>query len=187
MDDQGEQILGTYLYGGGIDHDVEDPMWTEYMEAHPVLRGTLLNRLKDIVTKIANLKKPGRYPISDRFPFAFPENSGFSGYALLHGTKKNVGDFLMAGFAEVGEADDHADGANDIEMDLRFVFNDIVNPNKNYVSDQIRNIAAFEATLGQATSYRLSINWGSNCLAKVRPGQEINLFGYPGPDRNLAN
>ena len=32
MDKQGEMILGTWLYGGGIDHDVfDDPLWSSYM------------------------------------------------------------------------------------------------------------------------------------------------------------
>jgi hypothetical protein len=34
MDVQGEMILGTWLYGGGVDHDIEDPLWTDYMMAH---------------------------------------------------------------------------------------------------------------------------------------------------------
>jgi hypothetical protein len=179
MDVQGEQILGTYLYGGGEDKVAEDPAWTEYMMAHPVLQGTLLIRLRDIVTPIANRKTPGTYNIYERFHFEFPENSGFSGYALLHGSNRNAGDFLMAGSAELCEANDRADGAYDIAMDLRYTFNDIVDPNGDYMMDVIRSTVAILVTVGLASDYRLSINWVSKCKAKVRPGQPIVFSGYP--------
>jgi hypothetical protein len=115
-----------------------------------------------------------------RFHAEFPENRGYSGYALLHGSNKDVGDFLLTGFAEVQDAVDPAPGDYDIELDLRFVFNDIVDPNYAYVMDRIRAVAADIVTLGQPKSYRLSIHWGSSCLAEVRQGQPINFFGYPG-------
>jgi hypothetical protein len=180
MDVQGEQILGTYLYGGGETQNVyDDPDWSEYMMAHPVLQGTLINRVRDVVTSIASRKKPDTYPIGDKFHFAFPENNNFSGYALLHGSNAKVGDFLMAGTAEVTEAKDQGNGAYDIELNLRFIFNDIVDPNGDYFMDRVRSIAAILVTVGLASDYRLSIHWGSKCLAKVRPGKDIVYSGYP--------
>jgi hypothetical protein len=179
MDKQGETILGTWLYGGGVDHDVEDPSWTAYMMEHKSLRLQILARLMPAVKKIADLKKLGRFPIAERFHAEFPENSGFSGYALLHGSNKDVGDFLLAGFAEVQEAVDPAEGDYDIELELRFVFNDIVDPNGKYVMDRIRSIVAHFFTVLQPRNYRLSINWSSSCLAEVRKDKEIFFSGYP--------
>jgi hypothetical protein len=179
MDKQGETILGTWLYGGGVDHDVEDPSWTAYMMEHKSLRLQILARLMPAVKKIADLKKLGRFPIAERFHAEFPENSGFSGYALLHGSNKDVGDFLLAGFAEVQEAVDPAEGDYDIELELRFVFNDIVDPNGKYVMDRIRSIVAHFFTVLQPRSYRLSINWSSSCLAEVRKDKGIFFSGYP--------
>jgi hypothetical protein len=44
----------------------------------------------------------------------------------------------MTGTAEVQEAYDLAAGGYDIELDLRFRFNDIVDPNGNYTMDRKR-------------------------------------------------
>lgn len=184
MDRQGEMILGTYLYGEGKAHDVvDDPAWTAYMKKHEVLRGQILAQLVAIVEKLADRGK-GRYPIAQTFHAQFPKINGFSGYALLHGTNATVGDFLLTGWADVQAADKPADGAFDIELALRFVFNDIVDPNGTYTMDRWRSIAAEIFTAGTAESYRLTISWGSDCFAEVRPGKPIELSGYPS-DRPL--
>src|SRR5262245_57298424 len=67
MDVQGETILGTYLYGGGVPHDIEDANWTAYMTAHQVLAGQILMHLRPLVQAIADRKNLGQYPIFDRF------------------------------------------------------------------------------------------------------------------------
>jgi hypothetical protein len=179
MDKQGETILGTWLYGKGGQYDVEDPSWTTYMMAHVGLRNQIFAKLAPAVRKILDRKKTGRFPISERFHAEFPENSGFSGYALLHGTNSAAGDFLLAGWAEVQEAVQPVQGDYDIEMDLRFVFNDIVDPNGKYVMDTARSIAAKIVTLGSPKDYRLSIHWSSSCLAEVRKDKGIFFSGYP--------
>ena len=61
MDVQGETILGTWLYGGRVDHDIEDPSWSSYMMAHDGLRRQVLARLKPAVQKMADMKKLGRF------------------------------------------------------------------------------------------------------------------------------
>jgi hypothetical protein len=119
MDDEGEYILGTYLYGGGKPVTIFDvPMWTTYMKQNEGLRRQIFGRLilvvKDILITVPRHikagKKKDRYPISDTFHAECPENSGFSGYALLHGTNKTVGDFRLTGWADVQDAVDPADG-----------------------------------------------------------------------------
>ncbi len=184
MDHAGEQILGAWLYGGGEDRDiVDDPYWTAYMMAHKDMRRQIRDRLLPALWKILDLKKLGIFPISERFHAEFPENSGYSGYALLHGSNKAVGDFLMTGTADVREPYDLAEGGYDIELDLRFRFNDKVDPNSNYLMDQIRSVIANVVSFGRAEDYRLSINWGSSCLAEYRKheGRSSSLFltGYP--------
>jgi hypothetical protein len=131
------------------------------------------------VKEIASRKKKGQFPIAETFHAVFAENSGFSGYALLHGSNKDVGDFTLTGFAEVQDAVDPAEGDYDIELDLRFVFNDIVDPNPNYWMDRIRNSIGNVFTLWQPRAYRLSIHWSSSCLAEVRAGKPIEFSGYP--------
>jgi hypothetical protein len=182
MDKQGETILGTYLYGGGKRHDIDDPIWSTYMMEHHSLRSHILSRLIPVVRELADRGQKGRYPIVQTFHAEFPENSGFSGYALLHGTDRTVGDFRFTGWATVEDAIDPAEGDLDIELDLRFAFNDIINPNRNYIMDRIRSAGAEILTLGQAESYELSIYWSSSCLAEVK-GQRIELSGYPSERR----
>ena len=179
MDVQGETILGTWLYGGGVAHDVEDPSWSSYMMAHEGLRRQILAHLRPTVQRMAGVKKLGRFPLAERFHVEFAENRGFSGYALLHGSNRDAGDFLMTGFADVQEAVEPAEGDYDMELDLRFVFHDIVDPNGKYVMDRIRSAAADLVTRDQPKNYRLSIHWSSSCLAEVRKRKEISFSGFP--------
>lgn len=179
MDNQGETILGTYLYGGGEPHDIDDPIWAAYMMRHDALRRQIFGHLYPAVQEIADRRQKERHPIVERFHAEFPENRDRSGYALLHGSNAQVGDFQLLGWAEVEEAVDPADGAYDIELELRFVFNDIVDPNKSYASDRRGSVFADIISFGRARSYRLSISWGSSCLAEVRGGRVVALSGYP--------
>jgi len=180
MDVQGEMILGTWLYGGGVNHDVfDDPLWSNYMMDNRTLAGQILINLRPVVQKLVDQKKLGRFPLSERFHAVFPENSGMSGYALLHGSNNTVGDFLITGFAEVEEAIDPADGNYDIDLDLTLVFNDIVDPNGNYWTDTVKSAIAKVFTPNSSRNYRLSIGWRSKCLVEVRKGKGITYYGYP--------
>jgi hypothetical protein len=180
MDTQGEQILGTYLYGGGKSHTVsDDPQWSAYMMANDGLRRQIFGKLILVVKDIAARKKKGRHPITETFHAECPENSGLSGYALLHGANSTVGDFQLFGWADVQEAIDPARDAYDIELELWHVFNYIVDPNSKYLMDRIRSVAADIVTFGQPKSYRLSIKWASKCLAEIRPEKPIVFSGYP--------
>jgi hypothetical protein len=183
MDEEGETILGTWLYGDGGKIVVEDESWTKYMMAHRGLRDQIFAKLAPAVGEIADLKKLGRFPIFRRFHAELPENRGFSGYALLHGTNSTVGDFVLAGWAEVQEAIHPVEGDYDIEMDLRFSWNDIVDPNANYSSDTIKSTIAKIVTFGSPKDYKLSIYWGSSCLAEVRKDTGIFFSGYPSVNR----
>ncbi len=182
MDVQGETILGSWLYGGGVDHDIfDDPLWSNYMMADTVLAGQILINLRPVVQSFVDRKKIGRFPLAERFHAQFAKNSGMSGYALLHGTNSAVGDFLITGFAEVSEAYDPVDGDYDIDLDLTLVFNDIVDPNKNYWTDIVKSTIAKLFTPKSSGNYRLSIGWRAKCLVEARKGTELNFYGYPSP------
>jgi hypothetical protein len=184
MDKAGELILGTWLYGGGEDHDiVDDPFWTDYMMAHKDMRRQIRDRLRPVLFKILEGKKLGKFPIRERFHAEFPENSDSSGYALLHGSNGTVGDFLITGTAHIQEANDPAEGDYDIELDLRFRFNDIVDPNGNYIMDKIRSTIAKVVTIGRAKNYRLSITWGARGLVEFRKAHGLSFWGYPSDHR----
>jgi hypothetical protein len=180
MDEQGETILGSWLYGGGTDHDVfDDPFWSKYMMADPTLAGQVFINLRIAVEKLLKRKQLGRFAFSERFHGQFSQNSGMSGYALLHGTNSSVGDFLITGFAEIADAYDPVEGDYDIRIDLTSVFNDIVDPNGNYWTDTVRAAVARLVTPNSSGNYRLSIGWTSKCLVEVRNGTTLNFYGYP--------
>ncbi len=181
MDEAGETILGSYLYGDGEPHQIfDDPFWSNYMMANDGLRrqlyGRLLSKAIALVDDV-NCSTQRRFPIAERFHAECPENNGLSGYALLHGTNRTVGDFLISGFAEVQNAT--PDGAFDLDLDLTFTFNDIVDPNHTYAMDTIRAYAAEALTAGRARDYRLAISWRASSLAEVKRDRSIVLSGYP--------
>jgi hypothetical protein len=190
MDKQGETILGTYLYGGGVDHEIYDDEWSAYMKAHKNLSLQYLVALKGALDEILAKKTLGRFPLFRRFHAEFPENSGFSGYALLHGSNSQVGDATISGWAEVRESYDPKGGDYDVDLDLFCAFHDIVDPNGNYLMDKIRATMADIFTLGSPRKYKLSIYWSSKCLAEVRQGA-VYFYGYPSqraiPVRPLAS
>jgi hypothetical protein len=180
VDPRGEQILWWYLAGDGEARNIyDDAIWTDYMKANEGLRRQVFAKLQPVVEDVAARKKEGRVAIGEQFHAECPENSGWTGYALLHGTDRTVGDFRLVGWAEVEDAVDPAHDAYDIELDLRFVFNDVVNVNAKYWTDKVKNGIAEFISLGGAESYNISISWPSSCLAEVRPGQPIFYSGYP--------
>lgn len=190
MDKHGELILGTYLSGGGqriaIDERStnEPPFWANYMMKHQDLRNQCFGKLVPVINEIINKKQFGKFPVGLRFHAEFPENSDYSGYALLHGSNKDVGDFQIGGIAEVGHAIDPKEGDFDIEIEFNYEFNDIVDPNPSYWTDIAKNAVAKFFTLGKAKAYRLSIAWHADMLIEVRQGRPT-WYGYPSPNKNF--
>ncbi len=187
MDKHGELILGTYLYGGGkriaIDErsTSEPPFWADYMMKHQGLKDQCLGKLIPVVKEIAGKEHLGKFAVNLQFHAEFPQNRGFSGYELLHGSNSKVGDFRMGGVAKVSEAINPKEGDFDIEIELHYQFNDIVDPNHSYVTDTIREKLAKVITLGKAQAYRLQINWHADLLIEVRQGRQT-WYGYPSPN-----
>jgi hypothetical protein len=179
MDEQGEQILATYLYGGGDPVDVDDPEWQKYMMAHENLRGTLVGRVGDHVRELLGRKQTGESTIFERFHYAFPENSGYSGYALLHGSNKTVGDFEIGGFADVSTPPGQPAESYDLAFNLRYTFNDIVDPNADYFTDVLKSIIVGLVTVGSARNYKLAIHFAAKCSVQRRPGRQDVFSGYP--------
>lgn len=177
----GRMILGQYLYGDGKDVDVRDKApWTTYMTRSMKLRRRVWTSVVGMARELVALGKPGSVPIADRFHATFENGEGIIGYQYLHGTNKDVGDFLVAGFGEVtksyGPAEARHFSLNPSEMfrqadqpgarvdfELSFVWNDKIDSNAKYTSDKIKSGFAEFITLGGAESYRLSIGWRDKC------------------------
>jgi hypothetical protein len=190
MDKHGELILGTYLYGGGKRIAIDErstgdpPFWADYMMKHQSLKDQCLGQLIPAVREIAGKKQLGKFAVNLKFHAEFPENSGYSGYELLHGSNRDVGDFRIGGIAEVSHAIDPKEGDFDIKIELHYEFNDIVDPNHSYKMDTIREKLAKVVTFGQAKAYRLQINWHADLLIEVRQGRQT-WYGYPSQNKNI--
>jgi hypothetical protein len=183
MDDAGEIILGTYLNGDGSPVSVfDDPFWNGYMMRHRNLRGQIYSQLTSAVEKlVADLEcrkdSPARIPLSVRFHAEFPENSNKTGYALMHGSNRDVGDFLIVGWAEPGKR--ASDGSYRMNLDMSYVWNDIIDPNGNYTMDKIQSGIATVVMLGKNKSYHLHIGWRADAVVDVLPNRSPIMSGYP--------
>ena len=147
------------------------------------LRGQIYVQLASAVDKVvADLEcrkdSRNRIPFSSRFHAEFPENSDKTGYALMHGTNRDVGDFYIVGWAEPGEQ--ASDGSYRIKLDMTYVWNDIIDPNGNYIMDKIQSGIATVVMLGKNKNYRLDIGWRADAVVDVLPNRlQINLDTHP--------
>ena len=189
MDDAGEIILGTYLNGDGSPVSVRnDPFWNAYMMRHKSLRGQIYVQLASAVEKLVadfecRQNSPARIPLFVRFHAEFPENSDKTGYALMHGTNRDVGDFFIVGWAEPGKR--ASDGSYRIKLDMSYVWNDIIDPNGKYTMDKIQSAIATVVMLGKNKSYRLDIGWRADAVVDVLPNRSRIISGYP--SNNMVN
>jgi hypothetical protein len=195
----GRKILGQYLYGGGKDVDVrDDPAWTVYMARSDRLRGQVWVQVVAAARELVARHKPGRLPTVTRFHAEVENGEGIIGYQYLRGTNKDAGDFLVVGFGEVTQfqgphrelvpnrnpfvppkVEEQGAGAR-VDFELTYVWNDIIDPNSQYTTDQIKSALAYVFTLGQPKSYRLSIGWRNTCSVwlPATGGQQLT-GGYP--------
>ena len=180
MDNQGEQILGTYLYGGGTDHDVrDDPMWTDYMKDHQVLAGQILIQLRSAVAEIAARKKIDRFPLSIRFHAEFPENSGFSGYALLHGSNRDRGGFSRDGMGRRPRGERSRRGRLRYRSGSPLRLQRRRRPERELLDRHGSRVRGQNRHVRQGGELSPVDRLGLACLAEVRPGKEIYFMGYP--------
>lgn len=184
----GRAILERYLSGEGDWKIADDPAWTEYMKHSDLLRDQLKTRVEIAAIQLAAKGKDGSLPVSQRFHAELENGEGIIGYQYLHGTNKNVGDFLIAGSGLV----EHVYGATQmdaketvppstmINLKLRYVWNDIIDPNPEYGTDTIKSIFAEIITLGEAESYNISIAWSDECFVNIPEEGDPTMIGYPG-------
>jgi hypothetical protein len=195
----GRMILAQYLYGGGKTVDVfDDPDWTKYMEASDKLRDQNWVHVTQMARDLAKQSKDGRFPAVEQYHAEVENGESMIGYQLLHGTNRTVGDFRIYAFGDVKHLQqpssiivpgedyfspprriDRQPGVQ-VDLDLTFVWNDVVDPNEKYWSDIVKSAIAEYITLGGAESYNLSIHWRSSCSVFVSANGGLQLTGgYP--------
>ncbi|MFE3545614.1 hypothetical protein ACFXK0_21840 [Nocardia sp. NPDC059177] len=180
-DPQGRAILQRYLTGGGDWYINSDPEWSEYMMSNQLLR----SQLEEPVTTAAQAALQGYLANGNPSQAGTPQSlhaeiengEAIIGYQYLHGTDSTVGDFT---FLPNSTVKPRGDGTYEVTMHNSYTWNDIIDPNPQYGSDQTKSAIAEAITLGTADPYNIHINWtGSTTLIMDASGNVLSQSGYP--------
>lgn len=166
----GRAILFRYLTGGGDWTITNDSDWSKYMKANGLLQDLLKQRLQLLFER--HLGRRVNLYVNDQFHAEIENGEGIVGYQYLHGTNAAVGDFQIRGLAfSTNEG---------MAANLRFIWNDIIDPNPGYDTDIEKNNFAEKITLGRATPYTIKIIWDSQIrLGLDATGKILRISGYP--------
>jgi hypothetical protein len=160
----GLSILVHYLIGGGTDMKIRnDPLWTQYVMANPLLRKIMEER-ETIATGIAVANYIAVGAETTEFSYASPaeiqNGSGFDGYGDMHGTDN----FAYQAHAAVAP---NVDGTYRVTLDNTYTWNDTMDRNKNYAADEANNSLAETLTHGYAESYKFQLTWQTTSTLTV--------------------
>ncbi|AKJ26735.1 hypothetical protein AAW51_0044 [Caldimonas brevitalea] len=143
MDPYAQEIFDLWFSGKAPSEVVFDnEKWARYMQADAGLQQQIAERLAEHAAsnsvRMPMHQNGGRHEAEFQLTWHAEvggETGGYrSGYAVLHGTDRTVGDFGASGrFSAVRRSS--GEGYTVTYTDLRFVFNDRVNMNKKYASD----------------------------------------------------
>lgn len=176
----GRAILGRYLRGGGDWTINNDPNWTRYMTANQPLREQLTGPTQTQAQTALNDYLGGKGStgtFNQRMHAEIQNGEGIVGYQYLHGTDATTGDFQMAGNTQVKKL---ADGNYEVTLNTKYTWNDNIDPNPQYQTDNWKNRIAEAITLGQADPYQIHINWDAQSKVVLDPkGNVVSMSGYP--------
>ncbi|MBO1751421.1 hypothetical protein J4G33_06350 [Actinotalea sp. BY-33] len=177
----GRAILERYLRGGGDWVIEDDADWAEYMMANDALAADMQLRTGDeAVAAVERYLSSGRRTGSfdESFSQAIENGEGIVGYQYLHGTNAEVGGFEHSGSTRVTP---RSDGTFEVVIDASYRWNDVIDPNPQYTTDQRKSWVAEVLTLGQADAYDIHIGWTAPTTVVVDgSGRVISIEGYPG-------
>jgi len=154
----GGSILERYLTGGDNWHIKNDPRWTQYMQSNDYLTGDLKERAMNTAVQ---LYKSGKIslPVNETYGAEIENGEGIVGYQYLHGTNENAGGFQRQGIANMVS---DGKGGYYVNMKMTYTWNDIIDPNPQYQTDQWKSRIAETVTLGKADPYDIHITWDEN-------------------------
>lgn len=159
----GGAILERYLTGGGDWYIYSDERWTQYMQSNSMLTNDLLQRAQNTAT---SMYSDGIYKvqINETFSMKMENGEGIVGYQYLHGTNANVGGFQRAGNAAMSL---DGDGGYTVTLQMKYTWNDIIDPNPKYSTDIIKSGFAELITLGRSDPYSIHISWDETTIIKL--------------------
>ena len=156
--------LGTrWLFGNGEDFIIssdEINPWQAYMKDNAILTG----KVGDVVIPIGNNLNNGESIEVDMNMSMIIDNGECAiGYQFLHGTNADVGGFQITG--NIGK-----DDKGNCTYDLVYTWNDIIDPNLIYSSDQQKAEAAKTIPFASMKDYKFSLSWRDVTVIKSDPG-----------------
>jgi hypothetical protein len=194
----GRALLSHYLYGGGEKVEIRhSPSWTAYMTASERLREQNQEKVLDMAAELLTRGKAGSQPTYRTYHAEVENGEGIVGYQYLHGTNKTVGDFEIVGRGTVlgveregvasvpgrnpyaPDVTTHGAGRR-VDLELIYVWNDIIDPNGSYISDDVKSAIAELISLGDAEGFTISIGWRDTCTVFVSEKGDFQIVGgYP--------
>ena len=151
FDERGKEIFGMWLNGSGETANLSGDNWTKYMSSNELLT----EKVFDILKKDASQRAQSGFLYVTTH--AEIENGYFSGYEMLHGTDKNVGDFQIWGDANYSK--------EQVTYNLTLRWNDKIDPNFSYSGDVISSVVLH--TLFNPKDYDIHITWNEKYVIKL--------------------
>ncbi len=159
-DSPGVSILSHWLFGGGKDYIHEDGYWGQYMKSNEVLK----SKVKNIVLPLADgLKNNESKDVDITTSMVIENGEDIIGYQYLHGTDENAGGFKIKGKI-------YKDSYGNVTYDLKYTWNDIINPNLEYSSDYVKSEFAKSIPFADPKDYAIRISWNDKTVIKANPG-----------------
>jgi hypothetical protein len=176
----GRAILDRYLTGGDDWNINDDPDWSRYMMNNQSLKSGLTEPVQVQAQNALDryLAGQGADGSFDQTMHAEMENGeGVVGYQYLHGTSSDAGDFQFSGNTRVNPL---PDGTYEVVIDGAYTWNDTIDPNPQYSTDQWKSKVAEVITLGKADPYDIHITWHAQTRVIMdAQGNVIRIEGYP--------
>jgi WXG100 family type VII secretion target len=159
----GGAILERYLTGGDDWYIKNDPRWTEYMQSNASLTANLRDRAVNTAQELFRSEKTQMH-VDESFLMTMENGEGIVGYQYLHGTNANVGGFQRQGTASI---EPNENGGYTVTMNMDYTWNDVIDPNPQYVTDNWKSQIAEIITLGQADPYEIHISWSETTVVHL--------------------
>jgi hypothetical protein len=199
QDEYAQEIFDHWFYATGAPLLVLDTeRWGNYMRAEPNLPGRIYAALTRLTGKLLaqTPTKPNKAGIKDSFSYQCdkedrmevgpPDGGYMTGYEVLHGVNRDVGGFQISGNYTVEPRGSLFPNQYTVVFtDVRYVFNDIVDPKLVYKTDEYGEIGARNVAealcVGPPESYTVQIKW--RALAPIRVVAMKNVFL---PTKNIS-
>ena len=184
MDDYAKEIFDLWFSGKApAEVTLDNEKWANYMRAEKRVAEQIRNALSahaELMRDEVN-SSPGRLQNTFSWPFhgevAGPSGGYRTGYELLHGSNRSVGDVGITGQYTAVRSGAPGSAYTVRYEGLAFVWNDIIDINKTYKMDIQLGRAAGNMALclhaGPPKDYILHIKWRAEYTMEVHVGPEV--------------